>query len=124
MIDVDGDGTIDQAEFSKLYTTIKEEIQEEHKREVALKRKVRLQKRRIFLIGGIVCVMMIFLGVSVAVNAGVMFDLLERTKETNAADGHLVVKGTSSIAQVSLGDCAAQPNARGHALAFSHNHMY
>ena len=101
MVDQDNSGTIDRAEFDKLYDDIKTEVQKEHERESKLESRVSRDRKRIRLLVILAVCLIGVVGLSVAVNAAVMFALLEATKETHVSmSGVMEMKGSNATIQV------------------------
>ena len=94
LIDKDGDGSIDKAEFQRMYGVIKKHVVDEHATAKVLEAKEANQRRRVKMLGCLGAVMALFLGLSVAVNSLAMLYLLEASKQTDAstATGALSIK--------------------------------
>ena len=94
LIDKDGDGAIDKAEFQRIYGVIKKHVVDEHAATKVLEAKEATQRRRVKVLGCVGGVMALFLGLSVAANSLAIVHLLEASKDTaaNATTGALSVK--------------------------------
>jgi len=112
-VDVDKSGTIDRSEFDQLYDDIKAEVVQEHAREAKLEKRVSRDRARIRLLVILALGLVIIVGLSVAVNAAVMFALLEATKETSVSEnGVLTIKGSN--ATVEVGNSEMGVDSTGH----------
>ena len=77
------------------------EVAQEHAREAKLEKRVSRDRARMRLLVVLAVGLVVIVGLSVAVNAGVMFALLEATKETSVSEsGVLMIKGSNATIEV------------------------
>jgi len=103
LVDTDGSGAIDAAEFAVLYDAIKKDLAEELEKEAELQKEAMSARRRVKMLMLFVIVLVSFLAASVAANFAVIFTVVDKAVQTTTSStGLLEVKGSDMIAKTAI----------------------
>ena len=86
-LDTTGDGQLNEEEFKKMYEVMKGHIKKEHIHEQEEKARLAASKRRTKFAVIAAAILSVFLGLSIAANAGATYALIEATKEVHVTPG-------------------------------------
>jgi hypothetical protein len=97
LVDQDGSGTISRDEFEHVFKVINQHVSDEHAKEDVMTHQVVKAKRRSKFLFVIVGVLVSLVAVLLAGNTGLVYGLLEATKETRMISSSLTAKGSDDI---------------------------
>lgn len=107
VVDANGSGTIDHDEFTKLYIKIRSEVAAEHAKEEALEANATIATKRLKAALGVITVLFIMIGLSVAANVVLVNWRIEQNMITTMSPDALMLTKHSS------------KEVRAHALALT-----
>lgn len=98
-VDRDGDGSIDRAEFGKVYDLLQDHVREEHRQEKEAEKKISNAKRRVKLMGSMLVVLFIVLAISIVGNFLTTDAVIKMSKDQYVNNGIVTSKDGKPISQ-------------------------
>jgi hypothetical protein len=109
LVDKNNDGMLSRAEFAHAISVIKKQAADQVAEKVELEAGLLQSKRRSNLLCAIVAFMTIMIGILLAGNTGLVYGLLEMTKETKVEGGVLFAKSGGNV--ISTAEATFRVNA-------------
>lgn len=98
MLDKHHRGTINPAEFDKMYSAIKDTVAEDHQKEQALRAREVATGRRLRALLVVVMMLVAFLGVSIAANLAIITHVVDKAVATSTDNNGALTDKTTGVA--------------------------